>query len=202
MGAKQSVDETPTTPTSPRVTPVGSQTGGETPLPALLDKQHASHEQAPSPKSDGSATSRHDDSEAASPLDASVPGRAASLRSLSRRLSSSRRGLRGVFAVVSDPPRGLRPAARRKKLRVDGKLQIRTRPNWPRRARTCTRRNIDWPTWPRRSERSSRSCRPSSTRNSQRAPGANTHRSHRPHRTLVFRVATATAAHLTASPQG
>ena len=39
-----------------------------------------------SPKSDGSAKSRHDDTEAPSPLD-DEPGRAASQRSLSRRLS-------------------------------------------------------------------------------------------------------------------
>ena len=93
MGAKQTKkDETPTSPKSPRVSPVDVASGGETPVPALLDKEASRGEQASSPKSDGSATSRHDDSEAASPLDASVPGRAASQRSLSLRASSSHRG--------------------------------------------------------------------------------------------------------------
>ena len=80
MGAKQTKeDETPTSPKSPRVAPVDiASISDETPVPALLDKQEDSRaDEALSPKSDGSVTSRHDDSEAASPLDASVPVHAA-----------------------------------------------------------------------------------------------------------------------------
>ena len=50
--------------------------------------QDPSRGEAPSPKSDGSAASRHDN-DANSPSD-SAPGRAASQQSLLRRLSSSR----------------------------------------------------------------------------------------------------------------
>jgi len=90
-GAKQTKeDETPTSPKSPRVAPVDHASGDdETPVPALLDKKDFSRDDEElSPKSDGSAKSRHDDTEAASPLD-EEPGRAASQRSsLLRRLSS------------------------------------------------------------------------------------------------------------------
>ena len=42
MGANQGKeDETPTSPKSPRVSPVDIASGDETPVPALLDKQDA-----------------------------------------------------------------------------------------------------------------------------------------------------------------
>ena len=54
-------------------------------MPPLLDKHHASHEQAPSPKSNASVKSCDGDDDAAS--ESAPPDDAASPRSLSRRLS-------------------------------------------------------------------------------------------------------------------
>lgn len=91
MGAKQTKeDETPTSPKSPRVSPVDIASGDVTPVPALLDKEASRGEEALTPKSDASVKDDGDVDDANSaPLDASVPGRAASQRSLPRRLSST-----------------------------------------------------------------------------------------------------------------
>ena len=82
MGAKQTKeDETPTSPKSPRVSPVDhASRGDETPVPELLDKEASRGEQALTPKSDASVKDDGDVDDASSPLDASVPGRAASHR--------------------------------------------------------------------------------------------------------------------------
>ena len=80
MGAKQTKeDETPTSPKSPRVSPVDIASGGETPVPALvalLDKEASRGEEAPSPKSEASVTSR--DADAASSSGESVSSYASS----------------------------------------------------------------------------------------------------------------------------
>ena len=88
MGAKQSLEESddiasPRSPTSPRVVPVD---GGETSNTAQLQLDTSRGDEALSPKSSGTVTLHNDDDDAASPLD-DEPGRAASQRSLSRRLS-------------------------------------------------------------------------------------------------------------------
>ena len=92
MGAKQSLEESdapasPRSPTSPRVVPVD---GDENPLPELLDcnldKEASQADEALTPKSSSAVTLHNDDVDAASSLD-DEPGRAASQRSLSRRLS-------------------------------------------------------------------------------------------------------------------
>ena len=80
MGAKQTKeDETPTSPKSPSVSPVDIASGGETPVPALvalLDKEASRGEEAPSPKSEASVTSR--DADAASSSGESVSSYASS----------------------------------------------------------------------------------------------------------------------------
>ena len=87
MGAKQTKeDETPTSPKSPRVSPVDIASGDETPVPALLDKDASRGEQALTPKSDASVKDDGDVDDGETPLE-NEPGRAASQRSLSRRLS-------------------------------------------------------------------------------------------------------------------
>ena len=71
--------EEPTSPLS-KVTPIGSETSNFAD-DALPDKEPSRGEEALSPKSDGSVKLREVD-EASSPLDESLPGRAASQRSL------------------------------------------------------------------------------------------------------------------------
>ena len=87
MGAKQTKeDETPTSPKSPRVSPVDhASRGDETPVPALLDKQEDSRGDELTPKSSGTVALRDDNAEL---LVEDARDRAASQRSLSRRLSS------------------------------------------------------------------------------------------------------------------
>ena len=88
MGAKQSLEESddiasPRSPTSPRVVPLDDETS----MSAVLQEDASRGDEALTPKSSGTVTLHNDDDEdAASPLD-DEPGRAASQRSLSRRLS-------------------------------------------------------------------------------------------------------------------
>ncbi len=88
MGAKQTKeDETPTSPKSPRVAPVDhASSGDETPVPALLDKEDSRGDEL-THKSSGTVALRDDNAE--SPV-VDAPDRAASQRSLSRRLVRER----------------------------------------------------------------------------------------------------------------
>ena len=129
MGAKQTKeDETPTSPKSPRVSPVDIASGDETPVPALLDKEASRGEEALTPKSDVSVKSRADDADANSPSD-SAPGRAASQKMITEALDEAKNDkaddpnrinytINAVEAIVENRTRGLGAelAATRKEL--------------------------------------------------------------------------------------